>query len=223
MASSVLSCGVKLQEDIDWRGSYERADGSIVPAQVVRRGWKASALSAEQIEEAQRKVAASMTPPEGRQIGLWIAELSVITARREDAPEIEELRMQAYSQRLAGYPADVVREALLVRGWKFFPAWAELQEVCDRLVAGRRQIKDALDRAAAAQAERELRARALPTEGTVTLTHEESEARRKRRATVLGDMIAEMKAKAEAERVKLDEDAIRAAENFAAYRPRAAE
>lgn len=76
---------------------------------------------------------------------------------------------------------------------------------------------------AAEQAERELRARALPTEEAATQTQEEAEASRKRRATVLGDMIAEMRAKAEAEQARQDEDAVRAAENFAAYRPKAAE
>lgn len=219
----VQQCGVRLREDIDWRGSYEKPDGTIVPAQATRRGWIAAGETADQIEAARAKLDASMTPAMPDQVNLWIAELSVITARREDAPEVEALRLSAYRSRLSAYPADVSREALLGHPWRFFPAWAELAEVCDRLVAERRQIKAALERAAADLAERELRARALPTEGTATQTQEEAEASRKRRATVLGDMIAEMRAKAEAEQARQDEDAVRAAENFAAYRPKAAE
>lgn len=223
MASLVQQCGVRLREDIDWRGSYEKPDGTIVPAQATRRGWIAAGETSDQIEAARAKLGASMTPAMPDQIDRWIAELSVITARREDPPEVEALRLAAYRSRLVAFPADVAREALLGHAWRFFPAWAELAEVCDRLVAERRQIKAALDRAAAEQAERELRARALPAEETVSQTQEEAEASRKRRATLLGDMIAEMRAKAETERARQDDEAIRAAENFAAYRPKAAE
>ena len=211
-------CGVRLREDIDWRGSYERPDGSIAPAQATRRGWIAAAETPAQIAEAMGKVSASMTPASESQITRWIAELSVITARREDAPEIEALRLAAYRSRLVAYPADVAREALLGHGWKFFPAWAELAEVCDRLVEDRRRLKAALDRAAAEAAEREARARALPTEATVTQTPEEAEATRKRRATLLGDMIAEMRAKAADERAEQDALAARAEANLVASR-----
>ena len=222
VVSSVQQCGVRLREDIDWRGSYERPDGSIAPAQATRRGWIAAAMTPAQLAAAQGKVAASMTPASESQITRWIAELSVITARREDAPETEALRLAAYRSRLAAYPADVAREALLVHGWKFFPAWAELAEVCDRLVEDRRRIKAALDRAASEAAEREARARALPTEATATQTPEEASAARKRRGAVLGDMIAEMRAKAEAQLAEHDAAAEQAEASFAAYRPHAA-
>ena len=154
MVSSVQQCGVHLREDIDWRGSYERPDGSgipgqmeFVPAQVTRRGWIAAAQTPAQLELAQAKVAASMTPAGGSQIDQWISELSLITARREEAPEIEELRLSAYRSRLSAYPADVAREALLVHVWKFFPTWAELAEVCEGLVQDRRHLKAVLDKA----------------------------------------------------------------------------
>ena len=223
VVSLVQQCGVRLREDIDWRGSYERPDGSIAPAQATKRGWIAAAETPAQIAEAQGKVSVSMTPASESQITRWIAELSVITARREDAPETEALRLMAYRSRLVAYPADVAREALLVHGWKFFPAWAELAEVCDRLVEDRRRLKAALDRAASEAAEREARARALPTEATATQTPEEAEATRKRRATMLGDMIAEMRAKADAQRADQEAAAAQAEANFATHRPHAAE
>ena len=223
VVSLVQQCGVRLREDIDWRGSYERPDGSIAPAQATKCGWIAAAETPAQIAEAHGKVSASMTPASESQITRWIAELSVITARREDAPETEALRLMAYRSRLVAYPADVAREALLVHGWKFFPAWAELAEVCDRLVEDRRRLKAALDRAASEAAEREARARALPTEATATQTPEEAEATRKRRATMLGDMIAEMRAKADAQRADQEAAAAQAEANFATHRPHAAE
>lgn len=70
----------------------------------------------------------------------WLAELSVITRRRQDDDITENLRLSAYASRLAEYPADVAREALLRHKWLFFPAWAELQDVCEQLVTPRRAM-----------------------------------------------------------------------------------
>lgn len=70
----------------------------------------------------------------------WLAELSVITRRRQDDDITENLRLSAYSSRLAEYPADVAHEALLRHKWLFFPAWAELQDVCERLITPRRAM-----------------------------------------------------------------------------------
>lgn len=74
------------------------------------------------------------------QIEEWLAELSVITRRRQDDEITESLRLAAYSRRLSQYPADVAAEALLRHRWLFFPAWAELEEVCERLVTPRRAM-----------------------------------------------------------------------------------
>ena len=71
-----------------------------------------------------------LTPPPQREMEAWLAELSVITAKRADDEFTEQLRLKAYSERLADYPADVVREVLLKRTWRFWPAWAGLEEVC---------------------------------------------------------------------------------------------
>lgn len=75
-----------------------------------------------------------------RQIEEWLAELSVITRRRQDDEITEGLRLAAYSSRLARYPADVVAEALLRHKWLFFPAWAELEDVCEKLITPRRAM-----------------------------------------------------------------------------------
>lgn len=192
VASSVQSCGVKLQERIDWRGSYEKPDGTIVPARAERKGYDAGIATHGQIEAAITKVEASMEAADDRQIKVWIAELSVITARREDSPEAESLRLAAYAGRLADYPADVVRTALLDHRWKFFPTWAELGDVCDQLIAPRQQMKKALELAAWKAREKEIRERALPTEATVTLTAEEHQERRNKSMKMAGDVLKGM-------------------------------
>lgn len=86
-----------------------------------------------------------MTPPAKTQIAMWLAELSVITARRVDDQDTEQLRATAYSIRLQSYPADIARHALLVHRWKFFPAWADLEEVCENMIKTRQALARAID------------------------------------------------------------------------------
>ena len=101
--------------------------------------------------EAVCALAGFLTPPPRGQIEEWLAELSVITRRKQDDDITENLRLSAYSSRLEDYPADVVREALLKHKWLFFPAWAELQDVCDKLAAPRRAMIWHLENAPQAQ------------------------------------------------------------------------
>jgi len=101
--------------------------------------------------EACAALAGFVTPAPKNQIEEWLAELSVITRRKQDDDITETLRLSAYSSRLADYPADVAREALLKHKWLFFPAWAELQDVCDKLAAPRRAMLWHLQNAPQAQ------------------------------------------------------------------------
>lgn len=87
-----------------------------------------------------------MTPAPVRQIEEWLAELSVLVAGRGPDDLSAELKLTAYSSRLAEYPADIVRQALLGRSWTWFPAWAELEKVCMAAVGPRRQMIAALSR-----------------------------------------------------------------------------
>jgi len=91
-------------------------------------------------EAAAEALVPFLAPAPNNQIEEWVAELSVITRRRQDDDITESLRLSAYTSRLAEYPADVAREALLRHKWLFFPAWAELQDVCDKLAAPRRAM-----------------------------------------------------------------------------------
>jgi hypothetical protein len=74
----------------------------------------------------------------------WLAELSVIAPARQKT-EIEiRLLLRAYVERLVQFPADVVRHALLDHKWTWFPSWAELFSLCDRMSAQRRAMLQAL-------------------------------------------------------------------------------
>lgn len=89
-------------------------------------------------------------PPTRRQVAAWLAELSVITARREGSDDEERFRLEVYTRRCQTYPADVMRYALMERRWKFFPSWAELAQVCDDLVSPRQKMASVI-RARAAE------------------------------------------------------------------------
>ncbi len=106
-----------------------------------------------QVQEMVKKVEAAMKPPEVGMIEEWLAELSVITAKRADDQMSEALRLEAYTRRLREYPTDVVRHALLGNRWKFWPTWAELADFCDEAVQVRRAMLEAL-RAALNQEEK---------------------------------------------------------------------
>lgn len=79
-------------------------------------------------------------------IEAWLAELSVIVSRRPDDQFTEALRAQAYSSRLARYPADVARHAVLGKTWRFWPSWDELEKVCEAMVAPRNAMIVAIQR-----------------------------------------------------------------------------
>lgn len=86
-----------------------------------------------------------LTPAPVEEIEGWLAELALITRRRPETDFEGELRLTAYSTRLARYPADVARYATLEKVWPFWPSWYELKAVCDDAVAFRRLLIAALE------------------------------------------------------------------------------
>jgi len=100
----------------------------------------------EQREAALADLRNFMTPAPVRQIEYWLAELSVLVARRADDEFGDELRVSAYSSRLARYPADIARHALLAVRHKFWPTWSELELICDHMTSRRKQMIAALQR-----------------------------------------------------------------------------
>lgn len=89
-----------------------------------------------------------LAPADTRQIEAWLAELSVLVARRPAGEFDEAVKLEAYASRLRRFPADVVRHVLIEKTWKFWPTWDELQAACSRLAGTRRAILAALDRPA---------------------------------------------------------------------------
>lgn len=100
------------------------------------------AVIRDQIGSVERLLA----PPSIRQTEAWLAELATLTASRARDGFDLELMVSAYSNRLASFPADVVKHALTAWPWKWFPTWAELEPVCKRLAARRLMLLEALRR-----------------------------------------------------------------------------
>ena len=95
-----------------------------------------------------------MVPAPLREIEAWLAELSVLVAKRRDDDFTDELRLTAYASRLAQYPADVAR-AVTQASYHFWPTWAEMEKRCEAMAGPRRRMIAALEKGPApAEAER---------------------------------------------------------------------
>lgn len=135
--------GVGLQVQFDYRFPRDERGNSLPLVTLVKgvtvtgdEGARAAAASA---------IAKLEIPGEARDIEGWLAELSVIVARRQDDEFSETLRLEAYASRLRRYPADVARAAILDHSWRFWPSWSELEAVCEQLAAPRRAMLRALN------------------------------------------------------------------------------
>ena len=142
--SRASSHGVTLKVKLDGGAVYD-ANGNMIDYRTYAVGAVANGT------EAAKKAALAdlrnfMLPAPVRQIEFWLAELSVIVARRADDEFGEELRITAYSSRLSRYPADIARHALLGIPHKFWPAWSELEAICNKLASHRQQMIAALER-----------------------------------------------------------------------------
>ena len=189
LASLARQCGLDLRVSKDSEARYDKHGAFI--------GWEPNGKTLaiikgtpEAIEAMRQRMEGAFAPADEPQIELWLAELDQIAPRRAASGADDDLRLRAYVSRLQGYPADVVREALLQHRWRFFPSWAELADVCDELVQHRRAVRAELDRRAAAMRERELRSRALPDQETFTRTGEERSAEREAAKALADEILA---------------------------------
>ena len=105
------------------------ANGEYLPSYEVATGCRVHGTT-EQRLAAKADLENFLVPAPVRQIEQWLAELSVITAGRGREGFDAELMVTAYSSRLAQFPADIARHALLAKTWKWFPTWDELERVC---------------------------------------------------------------------------------------------
>jgi len=140
--SRALSHGVELK--VRYENRYPSGpNGERLPAYSVAVGCE---IVGGNVEAALADLRNFLTPAPTRQIEGWLAELSVIVAKRADDEFAEELRVTAYASRLSRYPADVVRSVLLKNTYRFFPTWDELEKRCEALTSPRRHMIAALER-----------------------------------------------------------------------------
>jgi len=140
--SRASSHGVTL--GVKYEGRYPTGpNGECLPSYEVAASCEIHGTDAQR-QAAKRDVEKFLTPAPVRAIEAWLAELSVITAGRGREGFDAELMVTAYAARLAQFPADVVREALLGRAWKWFPTWAELEVICKAKASPRRHMLAAL-------------------------------------------------------------------------------
>lgn len=104
------------------------------------KGEPAEATIREALQAVQREC-----QPCGAQFAL--EQLGPLKARTKSrADDDGAINLATYADWLAEYPRDVARQACeeWARGMIFWPAWAELQRVCDRLASGRLAMRAAL-------------------------------------------------------------------------------
>lgn len=102
--------------------------------------------TSEQRREALASLQNFQHPAPQRTIEGWLVELSAITAGKGPDGVDADILLTAYSSRLSTYPADVVRDALLVKSWKWFPTWDELEKICEAKSSPRRHMIAALQK-----------------------------------------------------------------------------
>lgn len=140
--SRALSHNVELA--IRLEGRYPTGpNGEHLPSYTVAVGCDIRG-STQDRERAKADLVKFQTPAPVRAIEDWLAELSVITASRSREHVEAALMVNAYASRLATYPADVVRYALLSKTWKWWPTWDELEKVCEAKAGPRRHMIAAL-------------------------------------------------------------------------------
>jgi len=118
-------------------------NGERLPSYEIATGCEVSGTP-EDIRAALADLRNFETPAPRRQIEMWLAELSVMVAKRQEDEFSEQLRVEAYASRLSQYPADVVRTVICEGTFKFWPTWDELKRKCDALASPRRSMIAAL-------------------------------------------------------------------------------
>jgi hypothetical protein len=101
-------------------------------------------------QEAQEILNAFLEPLPQDRILKGLTRLQVICPEREKSEIDKKFRLKIYVEELSKYPADVVVMALLKK-YKWFPALAELLDVCDNEMAFRELVKKGLKNAQIAQ------------------------------------------------------------------------
>lgn len=130
--------GVRLQVKLE--GRYPKGpNGENLPSYSVASGCEIGG-SVGQAENIVPLIEEILKPAGQGEIEAWLAELSVLVAKRADDEFTETLRLEAYASRLAQYPADVAYNAVLGSTWKFWPTWDELRQICEQHTTPRKHM-----------------------------------------------------------------------------------
>lgn len=132
--ASALPNGLQKREVID------RSHGQEV---VVRSIWNQPiGITEDQLAKVRQIVAMANAPAKKSDILMWVTRLRAETTTSKESAEERKMADAARVERLAKYPADIVRELLDIegKGWKFYPSWAELEEILQGLCKERREI-----------------------------------------------------------------------------------
>lgn len=125
------------------RFNGDQFDGTTITGVAVR-----PLANPQQVSRALAELESICLPCDRRVAAVKLAEMRVLTVHRARDGNDMELMAQAYTDRLAEYPVDVVTAA--TKAWsdreEFWPSWAELKAECDKRMRGRLQIRDALTR-----------------------------------------------------------------------------
>lgn len=136
-----------LEQALDWRSTSRFSGDEFVGTMTADVTVKPSA-SSEVLQRASAEIERFCEPCKPGFAGQRLAELRVLTVHRARDDVDMELLAQAYTSRLAEYPADVVAAA--TKAWsdreQFWPSWAELKAECDKRMRGRLQAREALRR-----------------------------------------------------------------------------
>ena len=119
IVSQISQCGITLQMKTDMTFPKTGPKKILVSCSALMN-------DGADLQKAIQLVERSMQPASKNQLTAWIAELSIITKRRQESANNEALTLMAYTKRLQAYPAYVAHEALITRTYHFWPSWDEL-------------------------------------------------------------------------------------------------
>lgn len=125
--------------------SMPRLDGKEVAI-----GWRRYEGSAANMIDAAQELRRTAPPASPGKLAGMLATMNATLVQSRQSEAETRLRVAAYVDRLAEYPADVV--AAVLRAWpdnnKFWPAWFELREELERIARPRRELIRDLELAA---------------------------------------------------------------------------
>ena len=116
--------------------------------------WMARSLSKPwpdqwELEESLQTLRFMMTPATSEQIVAALGELAAFTVQRATSEHISDGMLQMWERKLQEYPADValsaIRRYLEGDNARWWPAWADIAVICERLVRDRRDMIAALE------------------------------------------------------------------------------